>query len=168
MAHPKSGAPRSLQSRGADPGERQQLPVEHFVDLQGPSPTRRQARESVLRPGAAERRGRQSVALADGSWAQGLHRPLAAGQRQRGQGGLNGGRFDPELLVPPVFRLSAEKNLNPTLAHSDDEGVVGALGDPNHADVGGVGSGYVYASRLTDGLSGLCGLVGDSAGLLRR
>lgn len=62
--------PRPLQRRGADPGERQQLLVEHAVDLQTPGQPRRPAVEFIRRPGCLERGGRQPRAF-DG-------RPLAS------------------------------------------------------------------------------------------
>src|SRR5918993_579718 len=48
-AYKEPRATRSLQRRGVSPGERQQLPVEHSVDLQRPGSTRRQAGGHVHR-----------------------------------------------------------------------------------------------------------------------
>ena len=79
--HQEPRAARPLQRRGAYPGEHQQLPVEHALDLQGPGPTRCQAGGHVHRTGLAERGRGQRAFVAGGPRFAGLHRPLPVAQR---------------------------------------------------------------------------------------
>src|SRR3954454_20829859 len=82
-ADQESTAPRLIQPLGARSYKREQLLMEHTMDLQGPSPSRCPAGGYVCWASGAKHRNEQPLAMVGGTRTRGLCGPFAADRGQR-------------------------------------------------------------------------------------